>query len=181
MKDLLNKFANTKQKQCPICGKDGDKYYVCEHFIMMIWEENWNEETGAPLWTFETSSSHVDKIKEAFDTLWAKIEPILPKLDDSLIKELDPNSGVRNLLQRIFDYIKDWKIEDPSDACFNNQLNEYVIEVYKEVSGEDLVRKEEILNNPGSNWQNIYLWSKDAGKISDAMASKILEETAQMP
>ena len=177
---LETKFAIAEQKQCPICGKDGNKEDVCEHFIMMIWEENWNEETGAPLWTFETSSSHVDKIKEALDTLWGKIEPILPKLDESLIKEMDPNSGVRNLLQAIFDYIKDWKIEDPSDACFNNQLNEYVIEVYKEVSGEDLVRKEEIQNNPGSTWQNIYLWSKDAGKVSDAMASKIQAHAAQV-
>tara|TARA_A100001015_G_scaffold80854_1_gene89560 strand:- start:1195 stop:1752 length:558 start_codon:yes stop_codon:yes gene_type:complete len=181
MKDLLNKFAITEHKQCPICGKDGDKEDVCEHFIMMIWEENWNEETGAPLWTFETSSSHVEKIKEALDTLWAKIEPILATLDDILIKEIEPNSGVRNLLQGIFDYIKDWKIEDPSDSCFNNQLNEYVIDIYKEVSGEDLVRKEEIPHSPGLTWHNIYLWSKDADKVSDAMASKILEETAQIP
>ena len=177
---LETKFAIAEQKQCPICGKDGDKEDVCEHFIMMIWEENWNEETGAPLWTFETSSSHVEKIKEALDTLWAKIEPILAKLDDSLIKELDPNSGVRSLLQEIFDYIKDWKIEDASDECLNNQLNEYVIGVYKEVSGEDLVRKEEIQNNPGSTWQNIYLWSKEAGKVSDAMASKIRAHAAQV-
>ena len=57
----------------------------------MIWEENWNEETSVPLWTFENSSSHVDKIKEALDALWAKLEPIISKLDDSLIKEIDPN------------------------------------------------------------------------------------------
>lgn len=74
----------------------------------------------------------------------------------------------------------DWKIEDASDECFNNQLNEYVFDIYKEVSREDLVRKEEIQNNPGSNWQNIYLWSKDAGKVSDAMASKIRAHAAQV-
>jgi hypothetical protein len=49
----------------------------------------------------------------------------------------------------------DWKIEDASDECFNNQLNEYVFDIYKEVSREDLVRKEEIQNNPGSNWQSL--------------------------
>ncbi|HAE11845.1 MAG TPA: hypothetical protein DCG39_09410 [Opitutae bacterium] len=177
---LETKFAVAKQKQCPICGKHGDKEDVCEHFIMMIWEENWNEEAGAPLWTSETSSPHVDKIKEALDTLWAKIEPVLPELDENLLKEIDQKSGVRNLLQGIFDYIKDWKVEDVSDECFNNQLNEYVIDIYKEVSGEDLVIKEEIPHSPGLTWQNIYLWSKDAVKVTDSMATKILEHTAHI-
>ena len=44
---------------------------------------------------------------------------------------------VKNLLQEIFNYIEDSKIEDASDECFNNQPYEYVIDIYKEVSGVD--------------------------------------------
>lgn len=161
-------------ENCPYCGTNGNQEDVCEHYLLSIWEENFGDDLGAPLWMPLEVGEYAWKIKNSLDTLFEVVTSdikfkSIPKENKSLYKLVNEiNKKSKENWQE--DY------EDLSDLIHsecNEAFNEYIIDLHRHISPNNKSARDTISHSPGLSWETVYLWSKDPNKACQEIVRAI--------
>lgn len=163
---------------CPYCGVSGDQEKVCKHYLFSIWEENFEDLDGAPVWMPMEIGEYAFEIKKSLDLLYAEISNLSnwPLLDN----KKSPICHLMNNLKKRSK--KNWQQDYDSLPRFirrecNREFNEYVAQIYELTSPEKNPELDVIATGPGLSWEIIYFWSKNPKETCLKMIQLINEDT----
>ena len=171
--------------KCPVCGKSGDDEPLCDHYILMIWEENFDDMTGAPLWVASGMGRYAYDILDAVDDLFTKVLKYPRCLKEELSKSIETETAVGSLIESLRSTLEcsfESGYYEGYDDCLkseaNSDFNNYAQEVYHAVCDDFLIEFDTVMGGVGLSWGNIYFWSKNAKKTAKAMIAHIENDSA---